>query len=76
VIYRVLSVQPPALNSDQIFAAQAGVAKRVIGCNLGVEERSGLGGLELIRMSAIFPSSLCIRFSIPVMIDQKVSIAP
>jgi hypothetical protein len=51
------------------------IAKRVVGCNLRAEERSGLGGLEFIRMSAIFPPSLCLRFSLPVMIGQKVSIA-
>src|SRR4029077_9361383 len=70
--YRVLSAQPfpHALDGDQISAAHAGVAKRVVGCNLRAEERSGLGGLELIRMS----SSL--RFSLPALIGQEVFIAP
>jgi hypothetical protein len=70
------SAVPHALDGAQISAAHAGVAKLVAGCNPRAEEKSGLGGLELIRMSAFFPSSLCMRFSLPVMIGQKVSIAP
>src|SRR5580692_7937379 len=64
LIYRVLSVQPfpHSLDGDQISAAHAGVAKRVVGCNLRAEERSGLGGLELIRMSSIFRQA-CARVS-------------
>ena len=57
------SAVPHALDGDQVSAAHAGVAKRVVGCNPRAEERSGLCGLELIRMSSIFPSRLCMRFS-------------
>src|ERR1700722_511764 len=39
--------------------------------NPRAEERSGLGGFELMRMSSIFPSSPCMRFSLPVMIAKK-----
>jgi hypothetical protein len=38
-----------ALHSDQISAAQASVAKSVVGCNPGAEERGGLYGSELVR---------------------------
>ena len=44
--------------------------------NPRAEERSGLGGFELMRMSSIFPSSLCMRFSLTCHDCQKVSIAP
>ena|GEM_PF-4914657 len=38
-----------ALHSDQISAAQAGVAKSVVGRDIRAEERSGFYGCELIR---------------------------
>jgi hypothetical protein len=38
-----------ALHRDQISAAQAGVAKSVVGRNTGAEERGGLYGSELVR---------------------------
>jgi hypothetical protein len=38
-----------ALHSDQISAAQAGVAKSVVGRDARAEERSGFYGCELIR---------------------------
>src|SRR5580692_10954382 len=38
-----------ALNGDVISAAQAGIAKSVVGCNPRAEQRSGFRGCELIR---------------------------
>jgi hypothetical protein len=38
-----------ALHSDQISAAQACVAKSVVGCNTSAEERGSLYGSELVR---------------------------
>jgi hypothetical protein len=38
-----------ALHSDQVSAAQASVAKSVVGCDTGAEERGGLYGTELVR---------------------------
>jgi hypothetical protein len=40
---------PNALHSDQISAAQAGVAKSVVGRDTRAEERGGFGGREFVR---------------------------
>jgi hypothetical protein len=47
-----------ALHSDQISAAQASVAKSVVGRNTRAEERGGLNGSELVRNG-----SNAVRFS-------------
>jgi hypothetical protein len=44
-----MSKAPNALHSDQISAAQAGVAKSVVGRDTRAQEGSGFRGLELIR---------------------------
>jgi len=44
-----MSKSANALHRDQISAAQAGVAKSVVGGDTRAEERGGFGGTELVR---------------------------
>jgi hypothetical protein len=56
---------PNTLHSDQISAAQAGVAKSVVGCDTRAEERGGLCRRELVRNGSDAARFRDHRFRVP-----------